>query len=99
MKGYDDFNNLTVGTLKDFLSLSGLSTTGRKIKLVATAFSAYELKLPVKLTAQELNTKIHNEYQQRLPSHGLIDPLENTQSWIDDFTTWPTIENFLLYSC
>jgi hypothetical protein len=48
VEGYDDFSTLTVGTLKDFLSLRELSTTGRKIELVARAFSAFELKLPVK---------------------------------------------------
>ena len=97
VEGYDDFNNLTVGTLKDFLSLRGLSTTGRKIELVARAFSAYELKLPVKLTAQELNTKIQNQYQERLQKHGLVDP-QNTESWIDDVTKWPTIDLGKIFS-
>jgi hypothetical protein len=84
---YDDFSTLTVGTLKDFLSLRGLSTTGKKIELEARAFSAFELKLPVKPSAEELNTKIHKEYL----AHDLVDP-NSTQSWIDDVTKWPRVD-------
>ena len=91
VEGYDDFSTLTVGTLKDFLSLRGLSTTGRKIELVAGAFSAFELKLPVKLSAEELNTKIQKEYLARLQQHDLVDP-NRTQSWIDDVTKWPRVD-------
>ena len=91
VEGYDDFSTLTVGTLKDFLSLRGLSTTGRKIELVARAFSAFELKLPVKLSAEELNTKIQKEYLARLQQHDLVDP-NGTQSWIDDVTKWPRVD-------
>jgi hypothetical protein len=91
VEGYDDFSTLTVDTLKDFLSLRGLSTTGRKIELVARAFSAFELKLPVKLSAEELNTKIQKEYLARLQQHDLVDP-NGTQSWIDDVTKWPRVD-------
>jgi hypothetical protein len=91
VEGYDDFSTFTVGTLKDFLSLRGLSTTGRKIELVVRAFSAFELKLPVKLSAEELNTKIQKEYLARLQQHDLVDP-NRTQSWIDDVTKWPRVD-------
>ena len=40
---YDDFVELTVGSLKDFLVLHGLNQTGKKVELVARAFGAYEL--------------------------------------------------------
>jgi hypothetical protein len=91
VEGCDDFSTLTVGILKDFLCLRGLSTTGRKIERVARAFSAFKLKLPVKLSAEELNTKIQKEYLARLQQHDLVDP-NITQSWIDDVTKWPRVD-------
>ena len=45
MEMYKDFLDLSMGNLKDYLSLRGLSTTGRKVELVARAFSAFEMKL------------------------------------------------------
>ena len=45
---YDDFVELTVGSLKDFLVLHGLKQTGKKVELVARAFGAYELGIPDK---------------------------------------------------
>ena len=42
MEAYDDFLELSVGCLKDYLNVGGLQTTGRKVELVARAFTACE---------------------------------------------------------
>ena len=46
---YEDFLALPTVSLKDYLSLRGLSITGKKVELVAKAYSAQELKIPVKI--------------------------------------------------
>ena len=53
MEMYEDFLDLSMGNLKDYLSLRGLSTTGRKVELVARAFSAFEMKLPVQVPQEQ----------------------------------------------
>ena len=40
---YEDFAEMGRGALVDYLALRGLSTSARKIKLVALAYSAFEL--------------------------------------------------------
>ena len=45
---FEDFLHLTVTSLQDFLSLRGLSKSGKKDELVARAFGAYELNVPVR---------------------------------------------------
>ena len=44
---YEDFLQLGMNSLQDYLSARDLSTTGRKIELVARAFAAFEMKLPI----------------------------------------------------
>ena len=44
---YEDFLQLGMNCLQDYLSARGLNTTGRKIELVARAFAAFEMKLPI----------------------------------------------------
>ena len=47
LESYEDFLDLTVKQLTDYLSVRGLSTSGRKTELVARAFAAMELKLGI----------------------------------------------------
>ena len=42
-----DFSRMKVDILKDFLRKRGLKATGRKDELVALAFSAEQLELPL----------------------------------------------------
>ena len=51
---FEDFLHLTVTSLQDFLSLRGLSKSGKKDKLVARGFGAYELNVPVRIPPQVL---------------------------------------------
>ena len=44
---FEDFLNMTVNNLQNFLTVCGISTSGyRKPELVAQAFSAHELNPP-----------------------------------------------------
>ena len=51
---FEDFLYLTVTSLQDFLSLRGLSKSGKKDELVAKALGAYELNVPVRIPPQIL---------------------------------------------
>ena len=37
---YEDFSELSVKQLTDYLSVRGLNTSGRKVELIARAFAA-----------------------------------------------------------
>ena len=56
LNAYDDFLELGMNCLQDYLSGRGLNTTGRKIELVAQAFAAFEMKLPI-IASSENNRK------------------------------------------
>ena len=92
---YDDFFGMTVSSLKDFLSLRGLSQCGKKVELVARSFGAYELNVPIKYSQEEINTALKKVYHDRLKQHGLAtDPnsIPDT-AWIDDVSKWPEIDD------
>ena len=71
---YEDFLEMTRSELEDFLAPRNLSYTGSKRELVARAFTAWELQLPVKVSYEELQTKLRVEYERRLTAHGIHDP-------------------------
>ena len=50
---YEDFLQLGMNCLQDYLSARGLNTTGRKIELVARAFAAFEMKLPITASSEK----------------------------------------------
>ena len=47
---YEDFLHLGVNALTNFLAVRGLSTGGRKIEMVARAYAAVEMKIPIQST-------------------------------------------------
>ena len=96
---FEDFLHLTVTSLQDFLSLRGLSKSGKKDELVARAFSAYELNVPVKVPQEVISTEVKKEYQQRLSHNNAPDPNEICpDQWIDDVTLWPDLDWAKLFS-
>ena len=97
---YDDFFGMTVSSLKDFLSLRGLSQSGKKVELVARAFGAYELNVPTKYSQEEINRALKVEYQNRLKQHGIsTDPKSIPDAaWIDDVSKWPELDDGKLFS-
>ena len=49
---YDDFLSLGVGALKDYLSVRGIAPSSyNKTELVAIAYSAKEMNLPIIMTS------------------------------------------------
>lgn len=83
------FPDLSMGNLKGYLSLRGLSTTGRKVELVARALSAFEMKLPVQVSQEQHLASLQREFQDRLPKYDLSDPKSSDTTWVDDMTKWP----------
>ena len=82
-----------VGTLKDYLALWGIASSGyKKIQLVARAFSAAEMGLPIIMSSEEQAKKLNNEYVERLKEFGLSDPQKiPIDMRIDDIKAWPKI--------
>ncbi|PFX16729.1 Uncharacterized protein K02A2.6 [Stylophora pistillata] len=97
---YEDFVHWTVLSLKDFLALPGLKQTGLKNELVSGAFGAYELKVPIKSSHEEINKKLKKEYQNILKKHK-IDTDPNTlinEAWQENVQEWPQIDDGILLS-
>ena len=47
LETYEDFFELSVKQLTDFLTVRGLSISGRKVELVDRAFTAMELNIDI----------------------------------------------------
>lgn len=92
MEMYEDFLDLSMGNLKDYLSLRGLSTTGRKVELVARAFSAFEMKLPVQVSQEQHLASWQREFQDRLRKYDPSNPKSSDTTWVDDITKWPPVD-------
>ena len=96
---FEDFLHLTVTSPQDFLSLRGLSKSGKKDELAARAFSAYVLNVPVKVPQEVISTELKKDYQQRLSHNNAPDPNEIcSDQWIDDVTLWPDLDWGKLFS-
>ena len=51
---YEDFFDFCIKDLTNYLSVSGSNTSGRKVELVARAFPAFELKMNMIASSDEL---------------------------------------------
>ena len=49
-----------MNSLLDFLAARGLNTTGRKIELVAQAFAAVDMNLPILASSEEKQNKLND---------------------------------------
>ena len=65
-RSIEDFGRWRVDLLKEFLRKRGLKCKGKKAELVALAFSAEFLGLPVKLSKEEVSVKNAIDYQKLL---------------------------------
>ena len=68
---YKHFLGLTVTTPEGFLGLCGLKQSGKKVKLVATAFGTYKLAVPTKFTQQQIFDCVKGEYKKKLQTNGI----------------------------
>lgn len=55
---YEDFMSLGNNSLKDYLSVRGLSVSGKKAELVARAFVAHEMKMEIILSSEQQLAKL-----------------------------------------
>ena len=51
---YEGFLDLSIKDLTNYLSVPGLNTSGRKVELVARAFTAFELKINIIASSEGL---------------------------------------------
>lgn len=88
----EDFMALGMYTLVDFLAVRGLNTSEKKVELVARAFSAVELNLPIVQSSEEQQAKINGEYECRLKTFEICDPFTiEVSKGSDDITKWPKL--------
>lgn len=97
---YEDFLSWTTTSLKDYLALRGLRQSGNKAELVARAFGAYEYKLPMKFTQEEVYKALKEEYVRRLRVHNIkTDPNTIKDSdWLNNVREWPEIDEGKTFS-
>ena len=88
---HDEFVHMSIGQLKDYLSLRGLNTTGTKAVLVSRAFVAAENKVPMKYSEDQQRKIIEEEYIKRLSNFMICDPNKSSKVCIyqDDVSKWP----------
>ena len=94
MASMEDFDAMSVDTLKDFLSVRGLTTSGKKkVELVALAYSCVVLKIEIQATQVDLVRHLKSDYDASLSKFGLtLDPnsIPATDK-IDNVMWWPKI--------
>ena len=96
---YEDFLQLGMNSLQDYLSARDLSTTGRKIELVARAFAAFEMKLPIIAWSEEQQKKLKLNYENRLQKFKIRDPLSIEPSKrINDILQWSHIDTGVIFA-
>ena len=77
-----------------------MKQNGRKAKLIARAFGAYKLNVPIKFTQEQIYKKIGEEYAKRLKTNCLkTNPNKlPEQAWLHDLQKWPDIDDGKLFS-
>ena len=82
---------MNVNNLKDYLTVRGISVSGyNKIELVARAYSAAEMDLPMILSSADLTKNLEEEYSKRLREFNILDPKNiEKELQVDDLTVWP----------
>ena len=75
MSTLQDFWDLAKNTLVDFLAVHRLKTSGGKSKLVAHAFLAVELRLPIIESSEKQQAKLKKYYAGRLKKYSICNPL------------------------
>ena len=75
MSTLQDFWDLGRNTLVDFLAVYGLRTSRRKAELIARAFLAVELKLPIIESSEKQQAKLKEYYAGRLKKYSIYNPL------------------------
>ncbi|CAB4045917.1 Hypothetical predicted protein, partial [Paramuricea clavata] len=84
---------MNVQALQDYLTVRGISVSGyKKAELIARAFSAEEMDLPIIMSCDEQTKVLKNDYAKKLDEFGLPDPkLISEDQKIDNLTTWQPV--------
>ena len=82
---YENFLQKSLGELKDYLSLRGLSVTGKKRELFARTNSACERNVGVVVNDEELRSRLAMEYKHRIKS--LPSDPRSIGDWKNNVTT------------
>ena len=78
---------LLVKQLSDYLSVRGLSTSGKKVELISQGFAAMELKLNIIESTESQKIKLQAQYDNKVSELEIPDPkLISKSKWIDDLT-------------
>ena len=92
LKKYEDFLDMNIKDLQDYLAVRGLNTSARKIELIARFFVAFELKIEIKSTSEDQRKSLATKYLQNIKDLSLPDQNkieENKQ--LNNITKWPMI--------
>ena len=63
LEKYEDFLDLSIKDLTNYLSVRGLNTSDRKVELVARAFAAFGLKMNIIYTL--LEAAVESSYTEK----------------------------------
>ena len=78
---------LLVKQLSEYLSVRGLSTSGKKVELISQGFAAMELKLNIIESTESQKIKLQAQYDNKVSELEIPDPkLIAKSKWIDDLT-------------
>ena len=100
-KQYDNFLSMNENNLKDYLTVRGISVSGyNKIGLVALAYSAVEMDLPIILSSADLTKNLKEEYRKHLREFNILDPkIIEKELQVDDLTVWPKVNHGNIFEC
>ena len=92
-KQYDNFLSMNVNNVKDYLTVRGISASGyNKIELVARAYCAAEMDLPMILSSADLTKNLEEEYSKRLREFNTLNQKNiEKELRVDDLTVWPKV--------
>ena len=92
LEKYEDFLDMQIKDLQDYLAVRGLNIPGRKTELVARPLAVFELKIEIKSTSEDQRKRLETEYLQNMKELSLPDPntIEENKR-LDNITKWPTI--------
>ena len=96
---YNKFLALETNKLSDFLAVRGLKTSGTHVELVARAFAAAELNIPIIATSEEQQCTLKVQYEKLLNDNGITDPRAIPEDEkVDDITKWPPVTLGCIFS-
>ena len=73
----EDFLVMSSSELQYYLQQRGLSVSGTHSSLAARALIAFEQKVEIKSTADQIAKQLKNDYRELLMKHNLDDPLSS----------------------